>query len=68
MKDFWQVQKSDKVRFSLNPTVKKPFIGKVVSRSQKLAWIKPERRNGSFLPKDKRRELCIHIRQLEVMN
>ena len=63
------IRKETKVRYTLSTfsITKKEFIGKVVRRSRKLAWIKPERFKGSFLPKDRRTKVCLSIYDLEVI-
>ena len=62
------IRKETKVRFALSSfTNKKEFIGRVCWRGQKLAWVKPERYKGSFLPVDRRRKVCLSIYELEVI-
>jgi len=67
MKNFWELQKDDKVRFSYTKRFYKPFIGTIISRSKKLAWVAPERYKGSFLSANRRKLACLPINCLRAM-
>jgi hypothetical protein len=61
--------KGSKVRFVLSEKFPTNFVGTVKSvGSNRLVWIKPERdARGHFLPADRRSEVCVHRKLVEVI-